>query len=38
LVRPVTDNVVFDALAAMAIALWFLLLLPLGCAVFEPRS
>jgi rSAM/selenodomain-associated transferase 2 len=35
--RPVTDNVVFDALGTILIALWFLLLLPLACAVLERR-
>ncbi|MGH8480958.1 MAG: hypothetical protein ACRES8_00680, partial [Nevskiaceae bacterium] len=30
-IRPVTDNVVFDALATTLIALWFLVLLPAGC-------
>jgi rSAM/selenodomain-associated transferase 2 len=37
-VHPLTNNVVFDALAAVLIALWFLVLLPLGCAVFDSRA
>jgi rSAM/selenodomain-associated transferase 2 len=43
--RPVTDNFVFDAVGALAIAFWFLLALPLACAVtdeiprrFAPRD
>jgi rSAM/selenodomain-associated transferase 2 len=43
--RPLTDNVAFDALGALAIAFWFLLALPLACAVtdeiprrFAPRD
>ena len=38
IIRPLTDNRVFDALGAVLIALWFLVLLPVGCAVLEPRD
>jgi rSAM/selenodomain-associated transferase 2 len=34
-VRPVTDNVVFDALGALAIAFWFLLALPVACRIAD---
>lgn len=37
-VRPVTDNVVFDTLGAVLIALWFLLVLPLACRVTDGRE
>jgi len=37
-VQPLTNNAVFDALGAVLIALWFLVLLPLGCALVERRS
>jgi rSAM/selenodomain-associated transferase 2 len=35
---PLTNNVVFDALATVLMAAWFLVLLPLGCVVVERRS
>jgi rSAM/selenodomain-associated transferase 2 len=35
---PLTNNVAFDALATMLMAAWFLVLLPLGCALLERRS
>jgi hypothetical protein len=38
IVRPLTDNVVFDALAFALMAAWFLLVLPLACALIERRS
>jgi rSAM/selenodomain-associated transferase 2 len=37
-IGPVTNNFVFDALVTVSMALWFLVLLPIGCALFEPRS
>lgn len=35
---PVTNNVLFDALAFVLMSAWFLVLLPLGCAVLERRA
>ncbi len=37
-VHPLTSNVVFDALVTVLIALWFLLLLPMGCAVLDKQD
>lgn len=34
-VGPLTDNVVFDALVTVGIAVWFLAVLPLACAVID---
>lgn len=35
---PLTNNVLFDALAFVLVGAWFLVLLPLGCAVVERRA
>jgi rSAM/selenodomain-associated transferase 2 len=37
-VQPLTNNVVFDALGAVLIALWFLLVLPVACVVLDRRA
>jgi rSAM/selenodomain-associated transferase 2 len=38
IVRPLTSNVVFDALVTVLITVWFLVLLPIACAVLDPVS
>lgn len=38
IVRPLTDNALFDAAAFALMAAWFLVLLPVGCAVLERRA
>ena len=38
ILRPLTDNVVFDALSTILIATWFLLVLPVVYAVIDDRA
>jgi rSAM/selenodomain-associated transferase 2 len=38
ILRPLTSNVVFDALATLGIGLWFLVVLPLAYAVIDRRG